>query len=496
MTDLHLKTIKEMSVDLANGEYSSVELTQHFLNQIEKEEPKLNCFISTFPEQAIKLAQQSDSLRNEGSDQPLLGIPIAHKDIFCTKGQKTSAGSMMLDSFISPYNATVVEKLASAGTISIGKANMDEFAMGSSNEHSAYGNALNPWDLTRVPGGSSGGSAAAVAAGMCAAATGTDTGGSIRQPAAFCGVTGLKPTYGCISRYGIIAFASSLDQAGPITKTAEDAAIMLQAMAGFDPKDSTSIDQQVPDYTKNINDSIKGKRIGICREYFAEGLDTDIEAAIQVARQELEKLGAEVTEVSLPNTEHAIPAYYVIASAECSANLSRYDGVRFGHRCDNPTDIADLIKRSRTEGFGNEVKNRIMVGTFALSAGYYDAYYRKAQQVRRLIKNDFLEAFKEVDLILGPTTPSTAFKIGEKSNDPVSMYLEDIYTISVNLAGLPAISMPVGFVGNLPVGMQLIGPYHSEALLLNVAHQYQRQTDWHTKTPDVGWLDESAENRT
>lgn len=496
MTDLHLKTIKEMSTDLANGEYSSVELTQHFLDQIEKVEPELNCFISTFPEQAIKLAQQSDSERSAGSARPLLGIPIAHKDIFCTSGQKTSAGSKMLNNFISPYSATVIEKLEEAGTINIGKANMDEFAMGSSNEHSAFGNVQNPWDLTRVPGGSSGGSAAAVAAGMCAAATGTDTGGSIRQPAAFCGVTGLKPTYGRISRYGIIAFASSLDQAGPITKTAEDAAMMLQAMAGFDPKDSTSINQKVPNYTKSLNDSIKGKRIGICREYFTEGLDKDIEAAMQVARQELEKLGAEVSEVSLPNTEHAIPAYYVIAPAECSANLSRYDGVRFGHRCDDPTDISDLIKRSRSEGFGPEVKNRIMVGTFALSAGYYDAYYRKAQQIRRLIKNDFLEVFKEVDLILGPTTPSTAFKIGEKSNDPVSMYLEDIYTISVNLAGLPAISVPAGFVGNLPVGMQLIGPYHSEALLLNVAHQYQLQTDWHTKTPDLNWLNESAGDRT
>ena len=485
MTDWHSKTIKEMSIDLAKGEYSSEELTRHFLKRIEQHEPNLNSFISTFPEQAISLARQSDEKRREGNSEPLLGIPIAHKDIFCTKGQRTTAGSKMLDNFISPYDATVVENLKTAGTINMGKANMDEFAMGSSNEHSAYGNTLNPWDLARVPGGSSGGSAAAVAAGLCAAATGTDTGGSIRQPAAFCGVTGLKPTYGRISRYGIIAFASSLDQAGPITRTAEDAAIMLEAMAGYDPKDSTSINQPVPSYSAKINDSIEGLKVGICKEYFTDGLDRNIEAAIQDAVKELEKLGAEISEVSLPNTKHAVPAYYVIAPAECSANLSRYDGVRFGHRCEDPVDISDLIKRSRSEGFGEEVKSRIMVGTFALSAGYYDAYYRKAQQIRRLIKNDFLKVFNEVDLILGPTTPSPAFKIGEKSNDPVSMYLEDIYTISVNLAGLPAISLPAGMAQELPIGMQLIGSYHSEARLLNAAHQYQQQTDWHLKSPEL-----------
>lgn len=493
MSDLHLKTIQEMSSDLADGAYSSKELTQHFLNQIENLEPALNSFISTFPDQAIELAEQSDIARRNGSTKPLLGIPVAHKDIFCTRGQRTSAGSKMLDNFISPYSATVIEKLEEAGTINIGKTNMDEFAMGSSNEHSAYGNALNPWDTTRVPGGSSGGSAAAVAAGMCAAATGTDTGGSIRQPAAFCGVTGLKPTYGKISRFGIIAYASSLDQAGPITKTAQDAALMLQAMAGFDPKDSTSINQDVPDYSKSLNDSIKGRKIGVCREYFATGLNSGIQSAIQIAIRQLEKLGAEICDISLPNSSHAIPAYYVIAPAECSANLSRYDGVRFGHRCEQPTDISDLIKRSRSEGFGDEVKNRIMVGTFALSAGYYDAYYRKAQQIRRLIKNDFVEAFKDVDLILGPTTPSPAFKVGEKSSDPISMYLEDIYTISVNLAGLPAISVPAGQVEGLPVGMQLIGNYQSEALLLNSAHQYQLCTDWHLKHPEPIITDNSRE---
>ncbi len=492
MTDLHSKTIKEISADLEKGAYSSKELTCHFLERIERHEPNLNSFISTFPEQAIALAQQSDEKRKAGSSGALLGIPIAHKDIFCTKGQRTTAGSKMLENFVSPYDATVIENLNAAGTINIGKANMDEFAMGSSNEHSAYGNAQNPWDLARVPGGSSGGSAAAVSAGLCAAATGTDTGGSIRQPAAFCGVTGLKPTYGRISRYGIIAFASSLDQAGPITRTAEDAAIMLETMAGYDPKDSTSIKQPVPNYSANINNSIEGLRVGVCKEYFADGLDRDIEAAIQNAVKELEKLGAEISEISLPNTKHAVPAYYVIAPAECSANLSRYDGVRFGHRCEDPVDISDLIKRSRSEGFGDEVKSRIMAGTFALSAGYYDAYYRKAQQIRRLIKDDFLQVFNDVDLILGPTTPSPAFKIGEKSNDPVSMYLEDIYTISVNLAGLPAISVPAGMAHGLPVGMQLIGPYHSEAKILNAAHQFQQATDWHLKSPALAGADKTG----
>ena len=492
MTDLHSKTIKEIGADLEKGAYSSKELTCHFLERIERHEPNLNSLISTFPEQAIALAQQSDEKRKAGSSGALLGIPIAHKDIFCTKGQRTTAGSKMLENFVSPYDATVIENLNAAGTINIGKANMDEFAMGSSNEHSAYGNAQNPWDLARVPGGSSGGSDAAVSAGFCAAATGTDTGGSIRQPAAFCGVTGLKPTYGRISRYGIIAFASSLDQAGPITRTAEDAAIMLETMAGYDPKDSTSIKQPVPNYSANINNSIEGLRVGVCKEYFADGLDRDIEAAIQNAVKELEKLGAEISEISLPNTKHAVPAYYVIAPAECSANLSRYDGVRFGHRCEDPVDISDLIKRSRSEGFGDEVKSRIMAGTFALSAGYYDAYYRKAQQIRRLIKDDFLQVFNDVDLILGPTTPSPAFKIGEKSNDPVSMYLEDIYTISVNLAGLPAISVPAGMAHGLPVGMQLIGPYHSEAKILNAAHQFQQATDWHLKSPALAGADKTG----
>mgnify|MGYP000082371119 CR=1 FL=1 len=482
---MHNLTIAELVKGLQDKAFSSVELTQHFLARIAKLDANYNAVITVTADQALKAAVAADKRLAAGDAPALCGVPILHKDIFCTKGQRTTAGSKMLDNFISPYDATVVENLKTAGTINMGKANMDEFAMGSSNEHSAYGNTQNPWDLARVPGGSSGGSAAAVAAGLCAAATGTDTGGSIRQPAAFCGVTGLKPTYGRISRYGIIAFASSLDQAGPITRTAEDAAIMLEAMAGYDPKDSTSINQPVPSYSAKINDSIEGLKVGICKEYFTDGLDRNIEAAIQDAVKELEKLGAEISEVSLPNTKHAVPAYYVIAPAECSANLSRYDGVRFGHRCEDPVDISDLIKRSRSEGFGEEVKSRIMVGTFALSAGYYDAYYRKAQQIRRLIKNDFLKVFNEVDLILGPTTPSPAFKIGEKSNDPVSMYLEDIYTISVNLAGLPAISLPAGMAQELPIGMQLIGSHHSEARLLNAAHQYQQQTDWHLKSPGL-----------
>lgn len=480
---LHERTITELREGLQKGEYSAEELTLHYLQRIEGKAREFNAYITVTGDIAMDQARRSDKDRKKGVAGLLSGIPIAYKDIFCTEGVRTSAGSLMLDKFIAPYSATVVEKLNQAGAVMLGKTNMDEFAMGSSNENSYYGHVLNPWDIERVPGGSSGGSAAAVAAGLCAAATGTDTGGSIRQPASFCGVTGIKPTYGRISRWGIIAYASSLDQAGPITQTAEDAALMLQVMAGHDEKDSTSIAAEVPDYASTLGDSIKGQRIGLCREYFEDGLDNATEKIIMEAVAVLESLGAVISEVSLPSTRHAIPAYYVIAPAECSANLARYDGVRYGYRCENPSDLADLYKRSRSEAFGNEVKHRILVGTFVLSAGYYDAYYEKAQRVRRLIKNDFLEAFKEVDLLLSPTTPVPAFRIGEKSGDQIAMYLQDVYTIASNLAGLPAISIPAGMNGHLPTGLQLIGNYLDEARLLNVAHQFQRQTNWHQLSP-------------
>jgi aspartyl-tRNA(Asn)/glutamyl-tRNA(Gln) amidotransferase subunit A len=389
----------------------------------------------------------------------------------------------MLDNFISPYDATVVERLDAAGMVMLGKANMDEFAMGSSNETSFYGPVRNPWDRERVPGGSSGGSAAAVAARLSVAATGTDTGGSIRQPAALCGITGLKPTYGRISRYGMIAFASSLDQAGPMTRCAEDAALMLQAMAGFDPKDSTSADEPVPDYSAALNEPLAGLKIGLPKEYFGEGLDAAVAASVEDAVAEYKRLGAEVMEISLPNSALAVPTYYVVAPAECSSNLSRFDGVRFGYRCAEPRDLEDLYKRSRGEGFGDEVKRRIMIGTYALSAGYYDAYYLKAQKTRQLISEDFSRAFQKVDVIMGPTSPGTAFKLGEKADDPVTMYLNDIYTIATNLAGLPGLSLPVAPVKGLPVGLQLIGNYFAEARLLNLAHQYQMVTDWHRAVP-------------
>jgi aspartyl-tRNA(Asn)/glutamyl-tRNA(Gln) amidotransferase subunit A len=391
----------------------------------------------------------------------------------------------MLDKFISPYDATVVEKIADAGMVMLGKTNMDEFAMGSSNETSFYGAVKNPWDTDRVPGGSSGGSAAAVAARLAPIATGTDTGGSIRQPASLCNLTGLKPTYGRVSRYGMIAFASSLDQAGPMASSAEDAAYLMNAMSGFDQRDSTSVERDVPDYTATLNDSLEGLTIGLPKEYFSEGLDPQIAATVEAAIKTYESMGATLKEITLPNTHLAIPTYYVVAPAECSSNLSRMDGVRFGHRCEDPKDLMDLYTRSRGEGFGDEVKRRIMIGTYALSAGYYDAYYLKAQQCRRLISQDFQEAFKEVDVIMGPTAPGTAFKAGEKSDDPVSMYLEDLFTINTNLAGLPGMSIPAGFVNNLPVGLQIIGNYFDEARLLNVAHRYQQQTDWHTQMPEA-----------
>lgn len=480
---LHEKSIAELITALTHKEFSCRELVSHHLDRITDANSSLNAFITVDSENALIQAEKMDKARASGNAPLLAGIPIAHKDIFCTQGCKTSAGSRMLDNFIAPYDATVVSKLKAAGTVSLGKTNMDEFAMGSSNENSFFGAVTNPWGENRIPGGSSGGSAAAVAAGLCVAATGTDTGGSIRQPAAMCGITGIKPTYGRISRWGMIAFASSLDQAGPLARSAEDAAILLEVMSGFDPKDSTSINKPVPIFTETLNNSLKGLKIGFCKAHFGKGLSPDIESAINAAIKQFEAAGASIQEIELPSSQHAIPAYYVIAPAEASANLSRYDGVRFGHRCDNPVDLADMYKRSRSEGFGKEVKQRIMVGSFALSAGYYDAYYGKAQQIRRLIKNDFLSAFENVDLIIGPTTPSTAFKIGEKSNDQIEMYLQDIYTITSNLAGLPAASIPIGFSKGLPVGLQIIGNYYDEARILNLAHQYQQETNWHKMSP-------------
>lgn len=479
---MHNQTIAEMANGLRTGEFSSVELTQAFLARIDRYQA-LNCYITVTAEQALAQAQAADKRLAEGRAELLTGIPIAQKDIFCTEGVKTSCASKMLDNFISPYNATVVEQFNNAGTVMLGKLNMDEFAMGSSNETSYYGPVQNPWDTSAVPGGSSGGSAAAVAARLAAGATGTDTGGSIRQPASLCGITGLKPTYGRVSRYGMIAYASSLDQGGPMARSAEDVAIMLQTMAGFDTKDSTSVEQPVPDYLASLNDRLDGLKIGLPKEFFDAGLNNDVAAAIETAIDEFRKLGAIVKEVSMPNLNQAIPAYYVIAPAECSANLSRFDGVRFGYRCENPADLTDLYTRSRGEAFGEEVKRRILIGTYALSAGYYDAYYLKAQKVRRLISDDFKQALAEVDVLMGPVSPSTAFGLGEKTGDPVQMYLSDIYTIAVNLAGLPAMSVPAGFVGVKPVGLQIIGNYFAEDKLLNIAHQYQQVTEWHLKVP-------------
>ncbi|KRT53825.1 Asp-tRNA(Asn)/Glu-tRNA(Gln) amidotransferase subunit GatA [endosymbiont of Ridgeia piscesae] len=480
---MHNKSIVELGAALRAGECSSVELARHFLQRIEALDGELNSLISTTAEQALAAAEAADKQIAAGEAGSLTGIPIIHKDIFCTEGVKTSCGSRMLDSFISPYDATVVSKLKAAGVVSLGKANMDEFAMGSSNETSWYGPVRNPWDKSRVPGGSSGGSAAAVAARLAAAATGTDTGGSIRQPAALCGITGLKPTYGRVSRYGMIAFASSLDQGGPMARSAEDAALLLQAMAGFDPKDSTSAEAPVPDYSASLNDSLEGLKIGLPKEYFGEGLDSAVAESVEAAIAEYKKLGAELVEISLPNTGLAVPTYYVVAPAECSSNLSRFDGVRYGYRCDEPKDLEDLYKRSRGEGFGAEVKRRIMIGAYVLSAGYYDAFYLKAQKIRQLISDDFKRAFEQVDVIMGPTSPSTAFGLGEKADDPVTMYLNDIYTIAANMAGLPGISIPVAPVAGLPVGLQIIGDYFAEARLLNVAHKFQQATDWHTQVP-------------
>ena len=475
---------------LASKQISSVELTHEFLKRIEQHNPELNAYITLDREKTLAQAAAADERIAQGKSSALTGIPIAQKDIFCAKGWRTTCGSRMLESFISPYDADVIERFNQAGAVNLGKTNMDEFAMGSSNETSYFGKVQNPWDRTRVPGGSSGGSAAAVAARLCAAATGTDTGGSIRQPAALCGLSGLKPTYGLVSRYGMIAFASSLDQAGPMAKSCEDMALMMNVMTGFDQRDSTSLQREKEDYTQGLGDYVNkdkplaGLKVGLPKEFFADGLDAGVGSVVQTAIDEYRKLGAEIVDISLPNSMLSIPVYYVLAPAEASSNLSRYDGVRYGHRAENYGDLMDMYCKSRAEGFGAEVKRRIMIGTYVLSAGYYDAYYLKAQQIRRLIANDFAEAFKQCDIIMGPTAPSTAFRAGEKADDPVSMYLQDIYTIAVNLAGLPGMSIPAGFVDGLPTGIQIIGNYFDEARMLNVGHAYQQFTDWHTRMPE------------
>ncbi|MBS0378086.1 MAG: Asp-tRNA(Asn)/Glu-tRNA(Gln) amidotransferase subunit GatA [Proteobacteria bacterium] len=476
-------SLTELAQGLRARRFSSVEVTGSFLERIERHQGTLNAFISITREAALAQAAAADRALAQGTGGVLTGVPIAHKDIFCTEGVRTTCGSRMLDNFVSPYDATVVSRLKAAGAVTLGKTNMDEFAMGSSNETSFYGPVKNPWNTALVPGGSSGGSAAAVAARLAPAATATDTGGSIRQPAALCGVTGVKPTYGRVSRYGMIAFASSLDQGGIICASAADAALVLREMAGFDPKDSTSVDAPVPDYVGELGRPLKGLKIGLLKEFFEKGLDRAVEQRIREALAIYEELGAQLTEVSLPHLPLSVPVYYVVAPAECSSNLARFDGVRFGHRCENPRDLQDLYRRSRGEGFGPEVKRRIMTGTYVLSAGYYDAYYLKAQRVRALINEDFIRAFKSVDVLIGPTTPTPAFELGAKTSDPITMYLNDIYTIGANLAGLPGASIPCGFVGELPVGLQVVGPHFSEARVLQVADAFQRQTDWHTRVP-------------
>jgi aspartyl-tRNA(Asn)/glutamyl-tRNA(Gln) amidotransferase subunit A len=481
---IHRNSLTQLAAGLRAKKFSSVELVRACLQRIEASQPALNAFISITAEQALTAAAAADRDIASGRGGALAGVPIAHKDLFCTAGVRTTCGSRMLDSFVSPYDATVVAKLKAAGAVTLGKCNMDEFAMGSSNETSYFGPVRNPWNTDFVPGGSSGGSAAAVAARLVTAATATDTGGSIRQPAALCGITGVKPTYGRVSRYGMIAFASSLDQGGVLTTSAQDAALMLREMAGFDPNDSTSVDAPVPDYVAALDAPLAGVKIGLIKEFVDEGLDRENERRIRDALAVLERMGASLREVSLPNLPLSVPVYYVVAPAECSSNLARYDGVRFGHRCKDPRDLQDLYRRSRGEGFGAEVKRRIMTGTYVLSAGYYDAYYLKAQRVRQLITADFKRAFGEVDVLVGPTSPTAAFRIGAKTADPITMYLNDIYTIGANLAGLPALSVPCGFVGGLPVGLQIVGPHFAEARILNVAHRYQLETDWHLKSPE------------
>ncbi len=480
---MHKMQIRELSIGLSKGEFSSTELTKHYLDRIKKFNDKLNAFVTVTEETALNEAKIADEQIKNKNQKLLTGIPFAQKDIFCTKGIKTSCGSKMLDNFISPYDATVVTKLKESGAVMLGKTNMDEFAMGSSNETSFYGPVHNPWDLNKVPGGSSGGSASAVAARLAPIATGTDTGGSIRQPAALTNLTGMKPTYGQVSRFGMIAFASSLDQAGPLGQSAEDCAFLLSAISGYDSKDSTSINKPVPNYLKNLNDDIKGLKIGLPKEFFSKDLNPDVAKIMDDAISELKKLGASVKEISLPNMSLSIPVYYVIAPAEASSNLARYDGVRYGYRTENPKDLIDLYKRTRSEGFGQEVKRRILIGTYVLSAGYYDAYYLQAEKVRQIIANEYDDSFKEVDVIVGPTTTGPAFDIGSKTNDPVSMYLNDIFTSGANLAGLPAISAPAGFVNNLPVGMHIVGNKFTENKLLNIAHKFQQVTKWHLETP-------------
>ncbi|NOT15762.1 MAG: Asp-tRNA(Asn)/Glu-tRNA(Gln) amidotransferase subunit GatA [Methylotenera sp.] len=490
-------SLKQLGDMLQAKKISSVELTQTFLSRIREYNPNINAYVALDEAKTLAQAKAADARIAAGNAAPLTGIPIAQKDIFCAKGWHTTCGSKMLANFVAPYDAHVISQFDAAGAVNLGKTNMDEFAMGSSNETSYFGGVKNPWDFDRVPGGSSGGSAAAVAARLCAAATGTDTGGSIRQPASLCGFTGLKPTYGVVSRYGMIAFASSLDQAGPMAKSAEDCALMMNVMAGFDARDSTSLNREKEDYTRDLNKPLQGLRIGLPKEYFAAGLSADVGKVVMDAVNEYKKLGAEIVEVSLPNNGLSIPVYYVLAPAEASSNLSRYDGVRYGHRAAEYTDLMDMYCKSRAEGFGAEVKRRILIGTYVLSAGYYDAYYLKAQKIRRLIAQDFVEAFKQCDVIMGPAAPSTAFKVGEKVNDPVAMYLEDLYTIAVNLAGLPGMSIPAGFSTSnggkaLPVGLQMIGNYFDEARMLNIAHQYQQVTDWHTRMPELNTQKEAA----
>ncbi|MEZ5618284.1 MAG: Asp-tRNA(Asn)/Glu-tRNA(Gln) amidotransferase subunit GatA [Rhodocyclaceae bacterium] len=479
-------SLKELAAALAAKQVSSVELTNQFLDRIARLNPALNAFITVGGEKSLAMARDADARIARGEAGPLTGIPVAHKDIFCAEGWLTTCGSKMLANFVSPYDATVIERFKAAGTVTLGKTNMDEFAMGSSNETSFYGPVKNPWDTAAVPGGSSGGSAAAVAARLTPAATGTDTGGSIRQPAALCGLTGLKPTYGVVSRYGMIAFASSLDQGGPMAKSAEDCALLLNVMAGFDARDSTSLERPAEDYARDLDKPLAGLRIGVPKEFFAEGLSADVAQAVEAALAEYRRLGATTVDISLPNMKLSVPAYYVIAPAEASSNLSRFDGVRYGWRAPQYGDLADMYCKSRAQGFGAEVKRRILIGTYVLSHGYYDAYYLQAQRIRRLIARDFVEAFKDCDLIMGPTAPTVAFDLGDKAGDPVQMYLSDIYTIAVNLAGLPGMSIPCG-AGNQgrPVGLQIIGDYFGEAHMLNAAHQYQLATDWHRRAPPL-----------
>ena len=477
-------SLKQLSAALAEKKISSVELTQLYLDRIAALNPTLNAFVTLDAERSLAQARAADAMLAAGHAQPLTGIPLAQKDIFCATGWRTTCGSKMLENFIAPYDAHVIAQFNQAGAVNLGKTNMDEFAMGSSNETSYFGAVRNPWNTNAVPGGSSGGAASAVAARLCAAATGTDTGGSIRQPAALCGISGIKPTYGTVSRYGMIAFASSLDQAGPMARSAEDCALMLNVMTGFDERDSTSLPREKEDYTRDLNQPLAGLRIGLPKEFFAAGLDNDVAECVQAAIAEYQKLGAVAVEISLPNSRLAVPVYYVLAPAEASSNLSRFDGVRYGYRAPDYTDLTDMYEKSRAQGFGAEVKRRIMIGTYVLSHGYYDAYYLQAQKIRRLIAQDFAAAFAQCDVIMGPTSPSTAFNLGEKGDDPVQMYLSDIYTIAVNLAGLPGMSIPAGFGKNgLPVGLQLIGDYFKEAQMLNAAHQYQLATDWHSQVP-------------